>query len=99
MPSESAHRSRDDIKVAPRLHGRRDFRGHISRVGKLLSFKSRTSSAAIDLRYAPQLPRILEAAYHVHHVERFAMARIAVYQNRKRRGTGHLPDVETTSST
>ena len=89
-------RARDDVEMPPCLDRGGDLGGGLARIGKLLvvqmaAFLRQQLVFDMDGRGA----RILEAAHHMHDVERFAMAGVAVDENRQARGARHLANEET----
>ena len=81
--------------MTPRLGGGGDLGCHVARIRQLLvvemaAFFRKQLVLDVNGRGAG----ILEAAHHVHDIERFAIAGVAIDQHRQAAGARHLADEE-----
>ena len=86
----------NDVKVPSRLHGGRDLRRHIDGIGELLVLEMPAllrQQLILDVHRG--CAAILETAHHVHDVEHFAIAGVAVDQQRQISRAADLSDEET----
>jgi hypothetical protein len=87
--------ARDDVEMPARASRRRDLGRHVARAGQLLVVEM---PAFLGQQLIFQMDRpgagLLEGAYHVHRVERLAIAGVAIDEHGQRAGACDLTDEE-----
>ena len=88
--------ARDDIEMPSGLPGGGHLGGHVMRIGEPLVVQMPTflgQQLVLDMHRSGA--GVLEAAHHVHHVQRLTVAGITVHQHRQAGGARHLANEKT----